>query len=242
MVEGRAQLQPLDVLNLRDHIEQQVSNAILKGAFRPGERLVESAIAETLGVSRAPVREALAALEREGIVIQIPRRGYFVVDLTDKDIEEIYSLRLMLEIGALRRAMDRATEEDLADLQRLVDELGDAARDQQDPEAIVALDLAFHEHLCHLADHSRLCAAWKSLRLQTQMLIGWTSRTHYRQPDQPRETHQRIVDMLREKDIEQGEAFLRDHFVDAQRRAIMASQGLHSSSAGGDNENSNHQP
>jgi DNA-binding GntR family transcriptional regulator len=242
MVEERAQLQPLDVLNLRDHIEQQISNAILKGVFRPGERLVESAIAETLGVSRAPVREALAALEREGIVMQIPRRGYFVVDLTDKDIEEIYSLRLMLEVGALRRAVERVTEEDLADLQRLVDELGDAARDQQDPEAIVALDLAFHQHLCHLADHSRLCAAWNSLRLQTQMLIGWTSKTHYRQPDQPRETHQRIVDTLREKDIEQGEAFLTEHFIDAQRRATMASQSLHSSSAGGENENPNHQP
>ena len=228
MAEEPAQLKALDLLNLRDRVEQQLSNAILNGMFRPGERLVESTIAETLGISRAPLREALAALEREGIVMQIPRRGYFTVDLTEKDIKEIYSLRLMLEIGALRRAMERVTGEDLADLQRLVDELGDAARDQRDPEAIVALDFSLHRLLCHIAGHSRLYAAWNRLQLQTQMLIGWTSKTHYPQPDQPREMHQRIVDALREKDMEQGEAVLRDHFVDAQQRAMMASQGLHS--------------
>jgi DNA-binding GntR family transcriptional regulator len=73
MTEERAQLQPLDVVNLRNHIEQQISNAILNGVFRPGERLVESTITQTLSVSRAPVREALAAQEREGIVVQTPR-------------------------------------------------------------------------------------------------------------------------------------------------------------------------
>jgi DNA-binding GntR family transcriptional regulator len=115
-----------------------------------------------------------------------------------------------------------------------VDELGDAARDQRDPEAIVALDLAFHRHLCHLAGHSRLVAAWNRLQLQTQMLIGWTSKTHYPQPDQPRETHQRIVDALREKDMELGKRYLTDHLIDAQRRAMMASQSLRSGSAGGE--------
>ena len=93
-------LQPLNVQNLRGHIQEKLCTAILNGIFKPGERLVESAIAEQLGVSRAPVREVLSALEREGLVITIPRRGNFVVDFTDKDIEEIYSLRTLLEIGA----------------------------------------------------------------------------------------------------------------------------------------------
>ena len=90
------QLQPLDVLNLRDHIVTQVRNAILNGTFKPGERIVETAIADQLNVSRAPVREALSALERDGIVVSVPRRGYFVMQLNEKDIEEIYSLRAML--------------------------------------------------------------------------------------------------------------------------------------------------
>ncbi len=226
MVSGRADMQPLDVQNLRDHIEQRIINAILNGTFRSGERLVESAITEKLGVSRAPVREALSALEREGIVKHVHRRGYYVVDFTEKDLEEVYSLRLLLEIGALHRAIERVTEEDLSEMQRLVAELGKAAQDPSDSETIVALDLGFHRYLCNIADHSRLCSAWNNLSLQTQMLIGLTSRTHYREPEQPRVWHQRILDAIREKDLKRAEAILTDHVKDAQQRALAALQGL----------------
>jgi DNA-binding GntR family transcriptional regulator len=146
--------------------------------------------------------------------------------LTDKDIKEIYSLRLLLEKEALRRVMERVTEEDLTEMQRLVDDLGKAARERSDPEGIVALDFEFHKYLCNVADHSRLCLAWNSLRLQTQMLIGWTSKTHYQQPDQPREWHQGILDAIRDRDLARGEAVLTDHILDAQRRAATAAASL----------------
>ena len=106
------QLRQIQTLNLRSQIEQEVRDAIIRGVFKPGERLVESVIASRLGVSRAPVREVLSALERENLVVNIPRRGYFVIDFTEKDIDEIYSFRLLLEIGALRRAISRFTEDD----------------------------------------------------------------------------------------------------------------------------------
>lgn len=223
-------LQPLNVLNLRSHIEQQVRKAILNGTFRPGERLVETAIAEQLGVSRAPVREALSALEREGIVVNVPRRGYSVIDFTDKDIDEVYSLRLLLEIGALRRAVYRFTEKDLAEMQRVLTKLDEAARQKSDPEKIITLDLSFHELICCVADHSRLYSAWNSMRLQTQLLISLTSRTHYDHPNQPGELHQRILDAIRDanKDLKRAEATLTDHILDAQRRAHMALSVLRS--------------
>jgi DNA-binding GntR family transcriptional regulator len=221
-------LQPLNVLNLRSHIEQQVRKAILNGTFKPGERLVETAIAEQLGVSRAPVREALSALEREGIVVNVPRRGYSVIDFTDKDIDEVYSLRLLLEIGALRRAVYRFTEKDLAEMQRVLAELDDAARQKSDPEKIITLDLSFHELICCVADHSRLYSAWNNMRLQTQLLISLTSRTHYDHPEQPGELHQRILDAVLDKDLKRAEATLTDHILDAQRRAHMALSVLRS--------------
>lgn len=223
-----SQLQPLNVLNLRVHSERQVRKAILNGTFKPGERLVETAIAEQLGVSRAPVREALSALEREGIVVHVPRRGYSVIDFTDEDIDEIYSLRLLLEIGALRRAVYRLTEKDFAEMQRVLDELDEAAHQKGDPERIVTLDLLFHELICRVADHSRLYSAWNSMRLQTQLLISLTSRTHYDHPDQPGELHRRILDAIRDKDLERAEATLTDHISDAQRRARMALRALRS--------------
>ena len=136
---------PLNVMNLRDHIEQQLHKAMVNGVIKPGDRLVESTIADQLGVSRAPVREALAGLERDGVVVHIPRRGYFVVEFTDKDVEEIYSLRLVLEREALRRAVGRFTKEHLIEMECLIDDLGEAARQQSDPVRIVELDLLFHE-------------------------------------------------------------------------------------------------
>ena len=224
-------LQPLMVPNLRDHIKRQMSSAILNGTFRPGERLIEATIAEQLGVSRAPVREALAALEREGLVVYNPRRGYTVLDFTDKDIEEIYSLRLLLEIGALRRALDRLTEQDLAEMQRILDELGEAARQNRDYGMMVELDFSFHELICRVADHSRLYTAWNNMRQQTRLLIGMTSRTHYDNPEQPREFHLRILDAIRDHDFQRAEAHLTEHILDAERRARTALQTLHSKSS-----------
>lgn len=230
MTSEISQLQPLDILNLRDHIEQQVRNAILNGLFKPGDRLVETTIADQLSVSRAPVREALSALEREGIVVSIPRRGYFVIDFTDKDIEEIYSLRVLLEIGALQRAIGRITDQDIAAMQRIVDDLGEAVLQQRDLATVITLDLSFHEFICRLADHSRLYSAWNSMRWQTWMLIGLTSKTHYNFPEQPKELHQRVLDAIRNKDLNQAEAHLREHILDAQQRAGTALRSLRSSS------------
>jgi DNA-binding GntR family transcriptional regulator len=223
-----SQLRPLDAKNLSDHIEERLRAAMLNGIFRPGEQLVESRIADQLGVSRAPVREALSALEREGVVNHVPRQGYFVVDFTQKDIEEIYSLRLVLEIEALRRAMNRLTEEDLVEMQRILDELGQATRVLDEPDRIVELDVLFHEFICRKADHSRLFSAWHNMNAQTQLFIRLTSRTHYNHPEEPKKFHQRILDAIRDQDPERAVANLSD----AHQRAARAFQRLRSSEIG----------
>ena len=121
-----AQHPPLVVngVSLRSHIEERVTNAILEGVFHPGDRLVETIIADRLGVSRAPVREVLSALEKEGLITNVPRRGYYVIDFTDKDIDEIYSLRLWLEVEAFRRAIARCGQADVVAMQGLLEQLG----------------------------------------------------------------------------------------------------------------------
>ncbi len=212
------QLHQVQPLNLRSQIEEEVRDAILRGVFKPGERLPESVIANQLGVSRAPVREVLSALERDGLVINIPRRGNFVIDFSEKDIDEIYSLRLLLEIGALRRAISRFTEEDFEEMQELVNRLGEENQQQKDTLEVMNIDLAFHEHIYKAADHSRIGDIWNRLRMQTQLLIGVTTSTHY--SDQPMKLHQEILDALRARDLESAEAKLRAHILDAQHRAL----------------------
>lgn len=215
------QLRQVQSQNLRAQIEVEVREAILRGVFKPGERLVESVIATQLGVSRAPVREVLSALEREGLVVNIPRRGNFVISFTEKDIDEIYSLRLLLEIGALRRAITRIKKADLVKMQSMVNKLGEANLKQEDQLVMVRMDLSFHEYIYELADHSRMHNIWNHLRMQTQLLIGLTTKTH-EYPNQPKELHQRILDALRTGDLVSAEAALTAHILDAQQRALSA--------------------
>lgn len=224
--EGDVRLQPVNARNLRDQVDQRVRDAILDGTFRPGQRLVETAIADQLGVSRAPLREVLAALGREGLVVNIPRRGNFVVSFTDKDIEEIYSLRSLLELGALREAITRFTPDDLAEMQRLVDRLGELTASRSDPAEVVKLDLIFHERICRAAGSGRLYQVWESTRFQTQLLIGLTSRTHFDQPGEPRQLHQEILNAIKAGDLPCAELLIANHLEDARRRACRALQQL----------------
>jgi DNA-binding GntR family transcriptional regulator len=210
----------LDVMNLRTHIEIQIRKAILSGAFSPGQRLVESAIADGLGVSRAPVREVLSALEREGLVVSYPRRGYFVVEFSEQDISEIYSLRVALETLAVQHAIERLTPTDAHELQAMIDELGLAIRNKSGPDVLVELDLEFHDRIVRVADHSRLYSAWNNIRMQTSMLIGITSRTPYDYPDQPRDFHQTLLNALKDRELNDAVESLREHILDAERRAM----------------------
>jgi DNA-binding GntR family transcriptional regulator len=215
-------LHPVISSNLREQIEREIRSAILEGRYEPGERMVESAIAVEMGVSRAPVREALSALEREGLVVTIPRRGCFVVDFSERDIEEIYSLRLLLEIGALERGITRVTDDDLVNLQNLTNDLRQASLNGDNLETILSLDSYFHDYLCSLADHHRLYAAWKTIRLQTQMLMGYISKTYASYPHEPAVWHQSILDAIKEKDFETAKTILSEHIYDAKSRALKA--------------------
>ena len=95
-----------EYLPLRDVVFQTLRNAILKGELKPGERLMEIQLAQKLGVSRTPVREALRKLELEGLVIMIPRRGAIVADITIQDLNDVLEVREALEELAVKKACD----------------------------------------------------------------------------------------------------------------------------------------
>src|SRR3954463_6410511 len=94
-------LPPVKTSTLRENVAEILINAILSGKFKPGDRLNESELGRQLRVSRAPIREALQQLQEQGLGMNYPRRGMFVVSLTEQDIRKINSLRLLLEAEAL---------------------------------------------------------------------------------------------------------------------------------------------
>lgn len=156
--------------HLPNAIVVQLRRAIVLGKLHPGEHLAEVSIAQQLGVSRGPVRDALRILEREGLVVNLPNRGSFVRRFTTQDVDEIFSLRMAIEILAARRVVDKLTEADLGELEHLR---------QAHEQAFVAdngarpyeADLDFHEYICRRSGHSRLMAVWEGIRSQCLALF-----------------------------------------------------------------------
>jgi DNA-binding GntR family transcriptional regulator len=140
---------------LAEDVADRIREEILSGGFAQGDRLVEASIAQQLGVSRGPVREALKLLRAEGLVKEEPHRGTFVVRLTSADVRDIYELRAALEARAAKQVAERARGADFRTIRRLLDRLLLAA-ENGDVAVVSQADLAFHESVCHLSGNRRL--------------------------------------------------------------------------------------
>lgn len=140
---------------LAEDVAERIREEILTGGFEQGDRLVEAAIAQQLGVSRGPVREAFKMLRAEGLVRDEPHRGTFVIRLTGTDVHEIYDLRAALEARAARHLAQDRRPSDIRSLRKLYERLLSAA-DSADLAAVSRADLAFHEGLCELTGNRRL--------------------------------------------------------------------------------------
>lgn len=150
---------------LREVVCESLRDAIRKGILKPGERIMEIKLAEELGVSRTPVREAIRKLELEGYVVMMPRRGTYVADMSIRDINEIFEIRTALESLSNGLAAEHITEDELEHLQRLLVIIGGYIKDG-DMEKIVETDIEFHDLLYHAARNSRLVGIISNLRDQ----------------------------------------------------------------------------
>ena len=141
---GDFQLEMNEYLPLRDVVFQTLRQAILKGELKPGERLMEIQLAQKLGVSRTPVREAIRKLELEGLVLMIPRKGAEVAEITIKDLEDVLEVRAALEELAVCDACENITEEQILALKEAADNF-QAALESDDLVKCAETDMAFHE-------------------------------------------------------------------------------------------------
>ena len=161
-------LQPVNLDSyqpLREVICESLRDAIRQNILKPGERLMEIQLAEELGVSRTPVREAIRKLEQEGYVVMVPRRGTYVANVSIRDVSEIFEIRAALEVLACQMAVERITSEELETLERLLVMIGRAV-EAKDMEQIVAHDIAFHDMLYQAARNNRLVSIIANLREQ----------------------------------------------------------------------------
>jgi len=160
-------LEPIERRPLGELVATTLRDAILSGGFKPKQRIIETEVASSMRVSRAPVREALVTLEREGLVRRTANRGAVVLELTSDDEREIRALRVAHETCAVRLVI----REGAAECVRRLRDNQDRMTRAEDSAEKIALDLEFHEIIVRSANNSRLSEDWNRLRRQIQLLM-----------------------------------------------------------------------
>lgn len=168
---GRA---PVAYRTIAEQIAGRLRDAIAQGKFPPAARLLEAPLAREMGTSRAPVREALAVLEREGLVVKEPNRGARVVELTAETIQEVASLRAALEGFAASLATDRLHAADLAALEGTLARMQRAA-DRGQFSQLLELDFEFHEFICRASGHRLLYQMWSGMERKIRLFLSATN-------------------------------------------------------------------
>lgn len=185
----------------------------------PGQRLIEARLADTLGVSRAPLREAIKLLEFEGLITRLPRRGIIVSVLSHKDVEEIYELRLALESWAIREVCYHLQPADLRAFDAIIEEMASAAA-AGDIEGLSKDDVAFHRTLCHLAGNERLLRVWHSNLGQLRLLSNQSTEAMKPNLTDLVSRHQAIRDAIAFGDVDAAQRVLREHIESAAERTL----------------------
>jgi DNA-binding GntR family transcriptional regulator len=205
---------------LRELVCENIRQAIIDGTFSPGERLMEIQLADEMGVSRTPVREAIRKLELEGFVVMIPRRGTYVADISIRDITEIYEIRTCLDVLSAGLAAERITDEELEALNRLLVEIGQYIA-ENNMEKIVEADTAFHDILYQASRNERLRSIINNLREQLTGIRG-RSMSYPGRLVETMDEHRALVDSIAARDVERAQNAARVHIENAEHTLMKS--------------------
>ena len=207
-----------EYLPLRDVVFNTLRQAILKGELAPGERLMEIQLAQKLGVSRTPIREAIRKLELEGLVLMIPRKGAIVAEITVQDLEDVLEVRMALEELAVKIACKRITQEQLEEIKRRSAEFCKTLYGD-DVAACAQADMAFHDAIYEATGNRRLVQILNNLREQM-----YRYRLEYIKDEDKRHIllveHDQILKALSLRHVHEAKIAIREH-IDNQEITIL---------------------
>lgn len=209
---------------LREVVCETLRQAIRTGVLKPGERLMEIQLADELGVSRTPVREAIRKLELEGYVIMMPRRGTYVANLSIRDVNEVFEIRTSLDSLASGLAAERITDEELERLERLLVSIGDGI-ENNDMDKIVEADTQFHDLLYQASRNARLVGIIYNLREQLTR-FRTTSMAYPGRLKETLEEHSRIVEAIAEGNVELAQKAAEDHMEKSEHTLLISMESL----------------
>ncbi len=191
-------------------LHERILDAIDAGTYPPGARLLETELAETFGVSRTPVREALRRLESQGVVSHEARKGAVVASLDYNQLGELYAVREVMEGLAARLAARFASP---AEVQLLRDMIA-KDRMETDPSKLAQANKRFHRQL-HLASHNRVLSRTLDPVRRSLALLSGTTFTARKRPAQSNDEHERIVEAIARRDEDGADAAAQAHIASA---------------------------
>lgn len=216
-MEQKFEVKMDEYLPLRDVVFNTLRQAILRGELKPGERLMEVQLANRLGVSRTPIREAIRKLELDGLVLMIPRKGAEVADITEKSLLDVLEVRRALEELAVKLACDRIGDKEIEELKTASQEFGKAL-ECGDVTEFAEADVKFHDIIYRATDNERLIQLLYNLREQM-----YRYRVEYLKREDAHEIllaeHDKIIDTIEKRDKEEAMKAVCRH-IDNQVTAV----------------------
>lgn len=208
----------MEVPSVADIARRYVEDAVWTGKFRPGCQVKEEIVADALGISRPPIREAFKVLEAEGLLRRVPRKGVYVTEIKEKDAMEIYSLKAELYAFSIQRSFDGLSSTDIERMGDILSDMEDCvALDSPSVESYQELNVAFHNIHVDNADHQRLKQILQNLHNQMRYYSSQTllDRRHLETSCQ---YHRRIFEFFRMGDMASAISLTREHVLIALNR------------------------
>lgn len=214
----KERLAPIAPRTLRENATEIIRQSIIEGTLAPGAELNQAQLAEELGISRGPVREALGQLEQEGLIRTVPYKGVIITPLDRQYVFELYSVRMALETMALERAIERLSAQNLAAFEEIIDAMWAAAR-AEEQQRLLELDLHFHETIMQIAEHDLALKLWRQLAVGVKRCVHNQHRS-YTFLDEVVGSHPTIVTAIAERNTTLAVQILRDHIIESAQNIV----------------------
>jgi DNA-binding GntR family transcriptional regulator len=212
-------LDRLEPRTLKENVTEILRQSIIDGVLPAGTEFNQAQVAERLGISRGPIREALGQLEQEGLIESTPYKGVVVTRLSHRYVEELYSIRRVIETLALERAIDRLTPHDAQMLHQIVDDMRHAAQ-ANDLTRMVDRDMAFHNYILHMADHHLALRLWRVVEVGVRRCLR-IRHTIYTILDDVVGSHPALVEAMEARDKPRAILILHEHITESSANILM---------------------
>jgi len=214
-------------LTYSEQVADYIKQSILEGELSPGDQVKEVELAEKLGISRAPIREAMQILSREGLIKSEPQKGKHVSALTAKQIMDSYFTGGVLEAAAVTQALPLYTEEDLDKLEKIVEGMHQVAESGENQESLAGLDNTFHNVLFSRIDNELLIELCRRSCQGISKFLLYKHWINLYSPQQVYERHLDILEALKGGKASKVEKTIRYHYTDSGKRMSRYGVDVH---------------